>query len=223
LSQHNLDSCNLRIENTTLENVVGVMGVSESKDPRKLPKADIVFINKDKKRIGFTSLKEGSNLSKFQQWGGFSKISDPEIDDFIERLKYYLKSKGLALTGVPQKDAIWSEIKSSDIRNKVMWGINYGAPISNEENVEFIMQGLPKLTVNKTDNDIISYIQLDVSHLITKHNCNNINSESPYRPVFCALFRSGRNDFKIPNTRVFAYPAKGRAMTVDLTDYVIPT
>lgn len=216
LNKHNLDSYNLKVENTTLENVVGVMGASASKDPRELPKADIVFIDKNKNRIGFTSLKEGNNISRFQQWGGISKISNTEVSDFIKRLKSYLDSKGLRKIGVLPKDVIWSEIQSQEVKNQAMWGIRYNSSSFSEENVQFIMQGFPKLTI--ADN----CVELGVSHLITRHNCNNIDAKSPYRPVFCALYRSGRNDFKIPNTRVFAYPAKGRIMNIDITDYVIP-
>lgn len=212
---NNLKSCDLEVGTTVLKSVVGSMGAPGSE---KDPKADVVFVDDKKKLIGFTSLKEGTNVRNFQQWGGLSKIKDPEIDVFVAKLKSYLNSKGLQ--GVPQGKTIWSEIKGNELKNKLAWGLEFGKPKFGIENVEFIMQGSPRVSEIKTGG--VVHAKLEVSHLITRHD-NEIESiQSPYRPIFCALFRNDRSDFGVNKTRIFAYSYGGRPLHTNLTNYVIP-
>lgn len=212
---NNLKSCDLEVGTTVLKSVVGSMGAPGSE---KDPKADVVFVDDKKKLIGFTSLKEGTNVRNFQQWGGLSKIKDPEIDVFVAKLKSYLNSKGLQ--GVPQGKTIWSEIKGNELKNKLAWGLEFGKPKFGIENVEFIMQGSPRVSEVKTGNKI--YAKLEVSHLITRHDNEIVSTQSPYRPIFCALFRNDRSDFGVNKTRIFAYSYGGRNLHTNLTNYVIP-
>lgn len=215
LMDNNLKSCDLEVGTTVLKNVVGSMGAPGAD---KDPKADVVFVDDKKNLVGFTSLKEGTNVKNFQQWGGLSKIKDPEIDAFVAKLTSYLSSKGLK--GVPQGETIWSEIKSNDLKNKLAWGLQYGSSKFGIENVEFIIQGSPRVSEVKSGNRL--YAKLEVSHLITRHD-NEIESiQSPYRPIFCALFRNDRSDFGVNKTRIFAYSYGGRNLHTNLTNYVIP-
>lgn len=214
LMDNNLKSCDLQIGKTILKDVVGAMGAPGA---AKDPKADVVFVDKNKNLIGFTSLKEGTSVTNFQQWGGLSKLKDPEITDFINRLKSYLDSKNLK--GVPQGETIYSEIKSVSLKNKVAWGLEFAPKNFGIENVEFIMQGQPKVTEIKSGGKIKA--TLDVSHLITRDNNEIISATSPYRPIFCALFRNDRSDFGINKTRIFAYAYGGRKLHVDVTDFKV--
>lgn len=162
-------------------------------------------------------MKDGTKIRNFQQWGGLSKIKDPDIDDFVARLKDYLKSKGL--DGVPQGQTIYSEIKSKTLKNKVAWGHNYSPSEFGVENVEFIMQGTPEVTQEKNNEKV--YAKITLPHLITRRDKDIVDPKSPYRPILCALFRSDRNDFGVNKTRIFAYAFDGRRKDVDITNYKI--
>lgn len=205
----------MEIGTTVLKNVVGSMGAPGA---AKDPKADVVFVDENRNLVGYTSLKEGTNVKNFQQWGGLSKIKDPEIDIFIDKLKAYLSSKGL--NGVPQGETIWSEMNSTTLKNKVAWGLQFGTSNFDIENVEFIIQGAPRVSEVRSGGKV--HAKLDVSHLIDRHNNEIVSSQSSYRPIFCALFRNDRSDFGVNKTRIFAYAFGGRKLHVDLTNYVVP-
>lgn len=208
LQDNNLHSCDLNIGGVTLKNIVGVMGAPGAD---KDPKADVVFVNKDQELIGYTSLKDGTTVSQFQQWGGISKITHPEIKAFAKNLKAYLAQ--FDLTGVPDATTIFSEIVSSDLKNMVAWGLKYSSsPPYGIENVEFIIQGNPKVTFS---NGVAT---LTAPHIITRNSNDIISGKSLYRPVLVALFRNDRDDLGFTKTRIFAYAAGGRKMHVELTN-----
>lgn len=207
LQDNNIQSCNLNIGGITIPNVVGVMGAPNAE---KDPKADVVFVDKDKNLVGFTSLKDGNNVAQFHQWGGISQIRHNEIINFANNLRSYLDIIGA--DGVPESMTIYSDIHNNDLKNKIVWGLKCSPTTFGIESVQFIIQGKPKISFA---NGVAT---LSASHIITRNSTDIVSDTSPYRPVFAALFRSDRNDLGFAKTRVFAYAAGGRKMHIKLTD-----
>jgi hypothetical protein len=144
----------LKIQNKIFNNVVGVVGG----DPGK--KADFVIIDNDGDQIGFISYKVGSSSTQFQQYAGIQKSAKKNEDDSLflssdlDVINFTTKAEDLYRSddNYFEKNAIYTKINSNLLKNKAVFGVEYGRKKS-QNNVDFFAQGIPKLVER---NDVVS-------------------------------------------------------------------
>lgn len=141
----------------------------------------------------YVSSKDGSTSKDFNQYGGLSNIKyHSETTRFVESVKEYLKMKNMS--EFPEGGLIKSKINDSDneISKIAMYGSDMISSITNENNVNAVIQG----PINLENYDANNY----------KLSCNQfwIDKEIPkndYAPCFTAR-RGDRNDMGIINCRM---------------------
>jgi len=207
LQLQGLDMCiDIKIGGRIIKNVIGAMGAPGA---NRDPKADIVFVTCEDGCLsytGYASLKDGSKVSDFQQWGGISDISDnEEVKQFAADLlaKY---PKGIAAAG--GKINIGRSIKNKDIMIKAIYGKNYRTNNYNSESVEFVIQGFPSKLKGSGPYEV-DFGSTHVYTDSTQHQNHLLTSKT--QPVFMARADNNRNDLGIPGTRVFIYSVGGRS------------
>lgn len=202
------DVCiDLKIDGTIIHNVIGAMGApGASRDP----KADIVFVTCEDGCLGYTgyaSLKDGSRVQDFQQWGGISKYSDhEEVVAFAEALKIRYPS-GIASAGGGVN--VGREIEDRKLKIEAIYGPDYQRGRYGSDSVQFIIQGSPNglrksgsvYTLNTGGGKQVDDSSASQQKLLT----------GDARPVLMARADSNRNDLGIPGTRVFIYSIGGRS------------
>lgn len=213
LRQEGMEVClDMEIGGVEIHNVIGAMGApGASRDP----KADIVFVTCGSGTLsftGYTSLKDGTDVKHFQQWGGLSSyVNHPEIVKFAEDLlqKY---PKGVAEAGGGVN--IGREIDDRDMKIKAIYGPEYKHGQYSSESVQFIIQGSPKrLRLSGKSSRGYPLYKLDTG---STHQYSDSRTHQDHllkgatRPVIMARADNNRNDLKIPKTRVFIYSAGGR-------------
>lgn len=202
------DVClDFEIAGVRINNVIGAMGAPDAK---RDPKADIVFVTCTGgclEYAGFSSLKDGTDVKHFQQWGGISDIKDdPEVKQFAADLKAaYPKGISEAGGGVN----VGREIENDNIKIKAIYGPGYRPGHYNSESVQFVIQGTPQRIQKSGDHYILitgsTHIYSDSTR--DKHELLTGNT----RPVFMARADNNRNDLGVPKTRVFIYSVGGRS------------
>jgi len=201
------DVClDLEIAGVKISNVIGAMGAPGAKSD---PKADIVFVTcKDGclDYTGFASLKDGTEVKHFQQWGGLSDFNThSEVKKFAEDLKQ-MYPQGITAAG--GKVNIGREIQDRDMKIQAIYGKDYRRGQYSSDSVQFIIQGTPQ-RLQKTGN--VYKLITGSTHIYSDsiQDQNKLMTGSS-RPVFMARSDSGRNDLGVPGTRIFIYSAGGR-------------
>lgn len=202
------DVCiDIKIDNTIIHNVIGAMGApGASRDP----KADIVFVTCEDGCLGYTgyaSLKDGSRVQDFQQWGGISKYTThPEVQAFADALKEKYPN-GISAAGGGVN--VGREIEDRSLKIEAIYGPEYQRGRYGSDSVQFIIQGSPN-GLRKTGQFYVLNTgggkQLDDSQA-----SQNKLLSGDARPVFMARSDNNRNDLGIPGTRVFIYSIGGRS------------
>ena len=207
LMKNGEDVClDFEIAGVTIPNVIGAMGAPGAKQD---PKADIVFVTcKDGclEYTGYASLKDGTEVKHFQQWGGLSQFSNhPEVEKFGEDLKQ-MYPKGITAAGGGVN--VGREIQDRDMKIKAIYGPSYRRGQYSSESVQFVIQGTPQ-RIQKQGN---SYRLITGSTHIYSDSTQDQNElmTGATRPVFMARSDTRRNDLGVPGTRIFIYSAGGR-------------
>ena len=201
------DVClDFEIAGVKIPNVIGAMGAPDAK---RDPKADIVFVTcKDGclEYTGFASLKDGTEVKHFQQWGGLSDFKNhPEVKKFGEDLKQ-MYPQGISAAGGGVN--IGREIQDRDMKINAIYGPSYRRGQYSSESVQFVIQGTPQ-RLQKSGN---TYQLVTGSTHIYSDSVQDQNElmTGATRPVFMARSDTRRNDLDVPGTRIFIYSAGGR-------------
>ena len=207
LMKNGEDVClDFEIAGVTIRNVIGAMGAPDAK---KDPKADIVFVTcKDGclEYTGFASLKDGTDVKHFQQWGGLSAFKNhEEVKRFGEDLKQ-MYPQGITAAGGGVN--IGREIEDTSLKIEAIYGPSYKRGQYNSESVQFVIQGTPQ-RLQKSGN---TYRLVTGSTHIYSDSVQDQNElmTGATRPVFMARSDTNRSDLGVPGTRIFIYSAGGR-------------
>lgn len=207
LMKNGEDVClDFEIAGVKIPNVIGAMGAPDAK---KDPKADIVFVTcKDGclEYTGFASLKDGTDVKHFQQWGGLSAFkTHPEVKKFGEDLKR-MYPKGITAAGGGVN--IGREIEDTSLKIEAIYGPSYRRGQYNSESVQFVIQGTPQ-RLQKSGN---TYRLVTGSTHMYSDSVQDQNElmTGATRPVFMARSDTKRSDLGVPGTRIFIYSAGGR-------------
>ena len=202
------DVClDFEIAGVTIPNVIGAMGAPDAK---RDPKADIVFVTcKDGclEYTGFASLKDGTDVKNFQQWGGLSQFSNhPEVEKFAEDLKQ-MYPQGITAAGGGVN--VGREIEDNSLKIEAIYGPSYRRGQYSSESVQFVIQGAPQ-RIQRQGN---SYRLITGSTHIYSDSAQDQKElmTGATRPVFMARSDTRRNDLGVPGTRIFIYSAGGRS------------
>lgn len=184
---------NLKIENKTYKNVIGLIGVKGNK------KADFVVVDKNKKELCWISYKKGSGGRDFQQYSGMSKRyskdihEHPEVEEFRKNVvqNWEQLSEG-------RKYAVYKKIEDNKLKKQSVFGKDYGRR-HGENNVTYFVQGDPRISIR---NDVLV---LDFGTKLVKNGrLNQLRRE--YEPVMGARGGEGNrvieyNDDKLRGVR----------------------
>ena len=202
------DVClDFEIAGVTIPNVIGAMGAPDAK---RDPKADIVFVTcKDGclEYTGFASLKDGTDVKNFQQWGGLSNFKNhPEVEQFAADLKQ-MYPNGISAAGGGVN--VGREIEDRNLKIEAIYGPSYSRGNYNSESVQLVIQGTPQ-RIQRQGN---SYRLITGSTHIYSDSAQDQKElmTGATRPVFMARSDTRRNDLGVPGTRIFIYSAGGRS------------
>ena len=202
------DVClDFEIAGVTLNNVIGAMGAPDAK---KDPKADIVFVTCSGgclEYTGFASLKDGTDVKNFQQWGGLSNFKNhPEVEQFAADLKQ-MYPNGISAAGGGVN--VGREIEDRNLKIEAIYGPSYSRGNYNSESVQLVIQGAPQRIQRQGDK----YRLVTGSTHLYSDSASDQNElmSGETRPVFMARSDTKRNDLGVPGTRIFIYSAGGRS------------
>jgi hypothetical protein len=166
-----------------------------------VPKSDFHLTDEQGNEIVWMSHKEGSNPNDFQQWGGMtdSKIANhPEAQSFIQKIQKMFPK------GISPATTMAREIKSKDLINYSVYGIDYNKrKIFSRDNVNIVLQGSVRL-VKQGKNWIFSS-----NHTLL----NGERLTGGFVPVFMAIYKGDRSNFGVKGARFAIQPKLSRKVT----------
>ena len=139
----NMKAVKLRIKSTTYEDIIGFIPGSSG------AKADFVGIDSKGKSVIFISHKDGRGPKDFQQYSGISSraggsiYDHPEVQSFREVIA---KKETSDFYRQANRSAFYREIKDKQLKEKAIFGKNFGSTEKNENNINLFAQGKPVLT-----------------------------------------------------------------------------
>lgn len=159
------------------------------------PKSDFAIVNLKGEMVAHISHKAGRNASGFQQYGGVTDLPrESEIENFMKAV-LKVKPKGLQ-----NGDTFYRKLKSDQIANKSIYGVDAGNRAVGVNNVDEFHQG----TMN--------FVKRGTSYIITslhKGTVGDIPRNNPYEPILVARYnrRAGRyGSLNLPNSRIGIFP-----------------
>lgn len=159
------------------------------------PKADTAIVDEQGNQVAWISLKDGSTPRDFGQWGGISRYAnEQEVKDFVTKLKTVVGDT------MPNNITYGMEVTSLDLKNKVVFGLDFDSGKFGINNVDLVLQGNPQVKEFK-DGFIVDG---------AKSWSNGDIPSNEYDPVMTARYTSDRNDFGIKGARITIYPRAGR-------------
>jgi hypothetical protein len=150
----NLKPVKLRIKSQIYNDVIGFVPGSSG------AKADFVGINSKGKSIIFISHKDGRRAKDFQQYSGLSSRSGgsiydhPEVKSFREDIA---KKETSDFYRQAYRSAFYREIKDKQLKQKAIFGKDYGSGTKNENNISLFAQGEPLLIKTGPKNITLSF------------------------------------------------------------------
>ena len=144
----------LRIKSTTYEDIIGfIPGKSGAK-------ADFVGIDSKGKSVIFISHKDGRGPKDFQQYSGISSraggsiYDHPEVQSFREVIA---KKETSDFYRQANRSAFYREIKDKQLKEKAIFGKDFGSGEKNENNINLFAQGKPVLTKTSSGHVTLSF------------------------------------------------------------------
>lgn len=185
IEQNNGEPINIIVGGTTYYNIIGA-----ATQP-KTPKADFFLFDQDSNPKIFISHKKsgGSEPSAgdFIRWSGFTRYeNEPEVEEFVLKLKKFLVDKGLV--GMPNTTKFIAPIKDENLIRKLIYGPEYGSNSYGPENVNIITQGEIQL-IPQGEN----LYSLSAPYYLLPPQI----PQGDYYPYFVASYRYDRNMFGI--------------------------
>ena len=137
-----MKSVTLRIKSQNYKDIIGFVAGSSG------AKADFVGINSKGESKIFISHKDGRGAKDFQQYSGLSSRSGgsiydhPEVKSFREDIA---KKETSDFYRQAYRSAFYREIEDKQLKQKAIFGKDYGSGRKNENNVSLFAQGDPVL------------------------------------------------------------------------------
>jgi len=194
-----IQALNKGIENFPKDDIINIqVGKNISKDCKGLfqqpqsgkPKADFYI---DGKPNIYISHKDGNSAKDFYRWGGISAYKEyEEVKSFIEYIKDNIENNKFK-----PGQTFFKEITDKNLKNKIVYGKEFGNTNFNENNVTCVIQG--DLKFENLENESYNL----------SGNKMWLNGEIPseeYEPVLFATYRSNRNDFGIKDSEILSVP-----------------
>jgi len=163
------------------------------------PKSDFHLLNLKGEEVVWISHKDGSKAKDFQQWGGMSPRSEPEIANHIETKKFVEDVKDLFGDTMPRATTVSRKVKDAKLAGMSIYGNKFGSALGRQ-NVTLLLQGPVKL-VKKKD------------HYVLTSNHTSVNGDvmtGGYAPVFMAIYKGDRSNFGVKGARFAIQPANSR-------------
>lgn len=140
----------LRVKSQTYNDIIGfVPGPSGAK-------ADFVGVDSKGKSIIFISHKDGRRPKDFQQYSGLSSRAGGSIYDHPE-VQSFREDIAKKETSDFFSKAYHREIKDAQLKQKAIFGKDYGSGRKNENNISLFAQGEPVLTRTSPGNVTLSF------------------------------------------------------------------
>lgn len=173
----------------------GTISVARCIKTNGTPKSDFTLLDENDYEVGWISHKKGSTCKDFQNWSG---MTQPAIRDHIETQEFISQIRNLYQDEMPKATTVAKPIKSLDLQNLAVYGINYINSTLSSQNVTMVLQG--PITILPF-GDIW---QFNANHV----HYNGDTLQGDYEPVFMAIYKGDRNNFNIKGAR-FSIQSKG--------------
>lgn len=163
------------------------------------PKSDFHLLNLKGEEVVWISHKDGSKAKDFQQWGGMSGRSEPEIARHKESKKFIADVKAKFGDVMPRATTVSRKIADSTLAGMSVYGNKFGSAMGRQ-NVTILLQGPVKLVKKR------GYYELTSNHT----SVNGDVMTGGYAPVFMAIYKGDRNNFGVKGARFAIQPADSR-------------
>lgn len=167
------------------------------------PKSDFHLLDKNRKEIVWISHKDGSTAKDFQQWGGMSNKSEPEIFNHKETQQFIKDVQKLTNNVMPVATTYARKIKDNRLKNLAIYGNQFGQSLGRQ-NVTLLIQGPIKLTKSGS------------SYVITGYH-THVNGDvigGDFEPVFMAIYKGDRDNFGVKGARFAIQPINSRKYVI---------
>lgn len=182
----------VKIGNTIYEVAAGVITPGT-------PKSDFHLVDYKGNEIVWISHKKGRTPKDFQQYGGVSRLKEPNIHNHPEVQAFINDLKEKYPNGLDRATSFYRTIKDSKLKNLSVYGNDYGRALGRQ-NVSILLQGPVKLT-KSGKNYVFTSNQV-------YYNGDEI--DGGYEPVLAAIYKGDRDDAGIKGTRIVIMAKDGR-------------
>jgi hypothetical protein len=169
------------------------------------PKSDFHLIDTSTAEIAWISHKDGKLPRDFQQWGGISHRSEPEIFKHPEVQRFIADLKHAYPDGLPRATSLYRKIIDKKLKMISVYGNQYENS-TGRQNVSLMIQGPVKLKK-------VEYAYEFVSNII---HLNGEDMIDGFEPVLTAIYKGDRSDAGVKGTRIVIMPIAGRKMSGEI-------
>jgi hypothetical protein len=169
------------------------------------PKSDFHIIDTSTTEIVWISHKDGKLPKDFQQWGGISQRSEPEIFAHPEVQKFIADLKRAYPDGLPRATTLYRKIIDKKLKMISVYGNQYENS-EGRQNVSIMIQGPVKLEKVGSAYEFVS----NIIHL------NGEDMTGGFEPVLTAIYKGDRSDAGVKGTRIVIMPIAGRKMSGEI-------
>ena len=166
------------------------------------PKSDFHLLDSEGREVAWISHKDGSSARHFQQWGGMTPKKEPDIFNHEESQAFITDVKNMFGGIMPRATTVSREIKDRKLANMSVYGNAYGGAMGRQ-NVTLMLQG-PVTMIKKRDA-----FEITSNHTAV----NGDRMTGAYKPVFMAMYKCDRSNFKIQCARFAIQPEGSRKST----------
>jgi hypothetical protein len=163
------------------------------------PKSDFHLVNEHGDDSIWISHKWGTEATHFQQWGGISKLREPDIHEHPEVQEFVHDLQEKYPEGLPNKTTVFRRIQDDTLKMMSVYGNAYGSGIEGTQNVSYVVQG----SVSVEDKAIKAH----------RVHTNGQAITGAFEPVLSAVYKGDRSDCGVKNTRLGIIPYGSRAVT----------
>jgi hypothetical protein len=179
-----------------------VYDVSDAVSTPGTPKSDFHLVDGSGKEVVWISHKDGKRARDFQQGGGMTESSEPEIFRHPETQKWLKDLSTLYPNGMPPGPTVFRKIKDKRLKMLSVYGNEFGRALSRQ-NTSLMLQGDVKL------RKLGGYYEITAYHI---HLNGDDLDGTEYEPVLTAKFTTGRKFGQLQNTRALILPEGSRKM-----------
>jgi len=194
LVEENGGPINVKVGNKIYNNII------KAETQPGQPKSDFNLIDEEDNPVVFISHKKAggkyADASDFIRWSGYTSYADePEVEQFNNALKKWLKKNNLEQEGLPRETRFVSPIQDQKLIRKLIYGSKYGDSKYSKDNVNIILQGAV----------LLKPIQGNTYELTAEYKL--IPPQLPkgeYYPYLTSGYRADRTMFGIKNNEAIA-------------------